>query len=91
MKQGDYLITSVADTGKGIPADAIDNLFTKFYRVQSELKSGSKGTGLGLYISKTIIEAHHGKIWVESVINQGSTFSFSLPLTQPQPQSDQES
>ncbi len=78
--QGDFVITSITDTGKGIPSESISKLFTKFFRVQGELKSGSKGTGLGLYICKNIIDAHGGKIWVESVLNQGSTFSFSLPI-----------
>lgn len=71
---------SVIDNGQGIPASAISHLFTKFYRVQSSLAMGSKGTGLGLYISKAIIDAHRGKIWVESVEGKGSTFSFTLPL-----------
>ncbi len=71
---------SVIDNGQGIPASAISHLFTKFYRVQSTLAMGSKGTGLGLYISKAIIDAHRGKIWVESVEGKGSTFSFTLQL-----------
>lgn len=71
---------SIIDNGQGIPASAISHLFTKFYRVQSSLAMGSKGTGLGLYISKAIIDAHRGKIWVESVEGKGSTFSFTLYL-----------
>lgn len=78
-QKGDDIITHVTDTGIGIPKEAIRNLFTKFYRVSSVLTAGSKGTGLGLYIAKSIIELHKGKIWVESTEHQGSTFSFSLP------------
>ena len=59
----------------------MNNLFTKFYRVAGDLTASSKGTGLGLFISKTIVEMHHGKIWVESTEGHGSTFSFSLPIT----------
>jgi len=71
--------TSVADNGTGIPADAIPNLFTKFYRV-NEMKSSTRGTGLGLYICKSIVDAHGGHIWVESAEGKGSTFSFRIPL-----------
>lgn len=70
--------TLVTDNGTGIPADALPRLFTKFYRVEG-LKT-SRGTGLGLYISKAIIEAHGGHIWVESEPGQGSTFGFRLPI-----------
>lgn len=73
------VITHVTDTGKGIPKEAMPKLFTKFFRVAGALAEGSKGTGLGLYISKAIIELHHGKIWVDSELGKGSTFSFSLP------------
>lgn len=78
--EGDQVITSVADNGPGMPQEAIPHLFTKFFRVSGALEKGSKGTGLGLYISKSIIDLHHGKIWVESAVGKGSTFYFSLPI-----------
>ncbi len=77
------VITHVTDNGEGIPAEALPHLFTKFYRVSGKLEQGSKGTGLGLYITKSIVEMHHGKIWVDSKLGAGSTFSFSLPTTPP--------
>lgn len=76
------IITHVRDNGRGIPPESIPNLFQKFYRVVSKLEQSSKGNGLGLYISKAIVEVHHGKIWVESEVGKGSTFSFSLPTQQ---------
>lgn len=77
-QKGDDVFTKVADTGQGIPPDALPHLFSKFYRVSGKLEQGSKGTGLGLYISKAMIEAHHGTITVESKMGVGSTFVFSL-------------
>ena len=81
-KDGKDLITCVKDTGIGIPPEAVAHLFTKFFRVSGALdkSSNSKGTGLGLYISKSIIDLHHGKIWAESELGKGSTFCFSLPI-----------
>ncbi|OGY28929.1 MAG: hypothetical protein A3F33_03300 [Candidatus Woykebacteria bacterium RIFCSPHIGHO2_12_FULL_43_10] len=81
------VVTHVKDTGHGIPKEAMPKLFTKFFRVWGKLEMGSKGTGLGLYISKSIVEAHGGKIWVVSELGKGSTFSFSLPInpTNPNP------
>jgi signal transduction histidine kinase len=70
--------TSVSDNGVGIPAGAIGHLFTKFFRVD-ELKSTTRGTGLGLYICKSIITAHGGTIGVDSTEGKGTTFTFSLP------------
>jgi signal transduction histidine kinase len=67
----------VADTGPGIPAEYIPYLFDAFYRADSE----QRGSGLGLAIAKTIVEAHGGKIWVDSTPGKGSTFSFTLPKT----------
>lgn len=83
--EGREVITSIQDNGRGIGKDDLSHLFTKFFRVQGALDqaSNSKGTGLGLYLSKSIIDLHHGKIWVESPgLGQGSTFSFSLPASE---------
>jgi len=85
-QKDDEVLTHIQDTGVGIPKEALPNLFTKFFRVSGALEHGSKGTGLGLYISKSIIEMHHGKIWVESELDKGSTFTFTLP-TKPYDQS----
>lgn len=70
------LIFSVTDNGNGIPKEDIPNLFKRFS--QGTTKKRSTGTGLGLYLSRQIIEAHGGKIWVESKIKKGSEFSFLL-------------
>jgi PAS domain S-box-containing protein len=79
-QKGNYLQVSITDNGNGIPKDAIPKLFTKFFRVSGSLEQGSKGTGLGLFISKSIVEMHNGKIWAESEIGRGSTFTFVLPI-----------
>ncbi len=75
-----FVIVSVSDTGAGIPEHAKHHLFTKFYRVESNITAGAKGTGLGLYVTKNIIESHGGNIQVESVVGKGSIFSFSIPI-----------
>lgn len=74
------LITSVEDNGIGISEEDQEQLFSKFFRVDSSLTREIGGSGLGLSICKTIVELHGGKIWVESEVGKGSTFSFSLPL-----------
>ena len=79
--ENDNVVTSIKDTGEGIPESAIPRLFTKFFLVSGVLEQGSKGTGLRLYISKSIIDMHEGKIWVKSKLGVGSTFTFSLPLS----------
>jgi two-component system, OmpR family, phosphate regulon sensor histidine kinase PhoR len=68
----------VRDTGSGMPAEALPKLFTKFYRVEG--MNTTHGTGLGLFISKAIVEAHGGHIWVDSQLGRGSTFGFRLPV-----------
>ncbi|HKZ34939.1 MAG TPA: ATP-binding protein [Patescibacteria group bacterium] len=78
-QKGKIVVTHIQDTGVGIPESALPKLFTKFFRVSGVLEQGSKGTGLGLYISKAIIDMHKGEIWVTSKLGKGSTFSFSLP------------
>lgn len=70
--------TKVKDEGIGIPANVVTNLFTKFYRSHRS-KQIVSGTGLGLYLSKAIIEAHGGNIWVRSTEGVGTTFGFTLP------------
>ncbi|MBI2596799.1 HAMP domain-containing protein [Candidatus Daviesbacteria bacterium] len=74
------ITTTVSDTGIGIPKEAIPHLFNKFFRVSNQTQQANKGTGLGLYISKSIVEKHHGKVWVESEPGKGSQFSFTLPI-----------
>jgi two-component system sensor histidine kinase VicK len=77
---GKRVFTSVQDDGIGMAPNVLPRLFTKFYRAKGGLASGSGGTGLGLYIAKSIVELHKGKIWVESAEGKGSTFTFSLPV-----------
>jgi signal transduction histidine kinase len=74
------VIVSVIDTGIGISKDDQDGIFEKFKQVGDILTSKPQGTGLGLPICKEIVKHHSGKIWVESKLSEGSTFSFSLPL-----------
>ncbi len=71
---------SIADTGMGIPKKDLPHIFEKFYRVDSASVRAVRGTGLGLAIAKYIIESHGGKIWAESKLGKGSTFSFTLPI-----------
>lgn len=80
-QEGETLITCVADTGPGIPQEAVPRLFERFYRVDAARSREMGGTGLGLAIVKHIIEAHGGKVWVTSEWGQGSNFYFSLPMT----------
>ena len=79
----DMVRVEVVDDGPGVPTELRARLFTKFYRVERSLIAGSRGTGLGLYISKTIIELHHGKIGIEPYTGKGSTFYFTLPIYDP--------
>ncbi|MBM4431956.1 MAG: PAS domain-containing sensor histidine kinase, partial [Chloroflexi bacterium] len=71
------VVISVRDTGVGIPKEELPRVFERFYKVDRARSGG--GTGLGLSIAKHIVQAHGGRIWVESTQGQGSTFSFSVP------------
>jgi signal transduction histidine kinase len=73
------IVVRVQDTGFGIPAADLPHVFDRFFRVRNEKTEKIGGTGLGLAIAKSIIEAHDGRIWVESEEGQGSTFAFYLP------------
>ena len=74
----DKIRVTFADNGEGIPEDYLPFLFERFYRVPGERTV--TGTGLGLYICKQIVMAHHGNIWVESVLDKGTTFIIELPV-----------
>ena len=78
---GDGVLVSVSDEGAGIPADRISRLFEVFYRVDNEVTRRAKGAGLGLALCKHMVEAHGGRIWVESEVGRGSRFSFVLPVS----------
>lgn len=76
---GDQVTLEVIDTGSGIPADKQRQLFTRFQRAASDEQTEVRGMGLGLYVTKAIVEAHHGQITVVSQEGIGSTFSITLP------------
>ena len=76
----DHLTVSVADTGPGIPEEALPHIFERFYRVP-DAEGLAPGTGLGLTITRQIIEAHGGEITISSVAGQGATFTFTLPVS----------
>ncbi len=77
-----FIEISISDTGIGIPQEDIPKVFDEFFRATNAKKIEKDGTGLGLSIAKQIVERHGGKIWVESQQGCGTTFSFTLPLTE---------
>lgn len=80
-KENSTMIISVKDQGQGIEANELSLLFKPFQKTSTRPTSGEKSTGLGLFIVRKIVEAHGGKIWVESDYGKGSAFSFALPIT----------
>jgi len=81
-QQGSWLEISVADTGEGIPAKALPDIFERFYRVDKSRTRATGGSGLGLTIAKRLVEAHGGKIEAQSELGKGSRFSFTVPILQ---------
>jgi two-component system sensor histidine kinase VicK len=77
-----FLLVSVTDSGGGIAPEDVPRAFDRFYRADHPLIAGLGETGVGLAVVKAMVEAHQGRVWVESEIGKGSTFSFALPLTQ---------
>jgi len=77
---GDFVRVAVSDTGVGIAAEDISRLFDKYEQARSRSTRSEKGTGLGLYITKQLVELHGGTITVESELGKGSTFAFTLPV-----------
>ncbi len=86
----DHVMVSVADQGVGIPEEQIDRIFERFHRVEHAQTRHAGGSGLGLSITRALVEAHGGKIWAESAIGSGSTFYFTLPLTRIEAQVDED-
>lgn len=80
QRRNDEILFSIEDTGIGIPESQKDKIFEKFKQVGDISKDRPRGIGLGLPISKQIVEAHGGKIWVESTLGMGSTFYFTIPI-----------
>lgn len=82
-QQAGSVLLTVKDTGVGIAAEHLPHVFTRFYRVDKSRARASGGSGIGLTIARSIVEAHGGKIWVESAgSGKGSTFTFTLPVAQ---------
>jgi len=81
--EGEHVLVSVQDQGPGIPPEHLDRIFDKFYQVDSSTTRRVGGTGLGLYLTRHLVEAHGGRIWVESQVGEGSTFFFTLPKRRP--------
>jgi signal transduction histidine kinase len=79
-RDGDSVRYSVTDTGIGIPEDQLGEVFAEFRQVDSTITREFGGTGLGLSITKKFVEMHGGRIWVESRLNEGSTFHFTIPI-----------
>lgn len=80
--EGSYALFQISDHGRGIPDDKLETIFERFQQVDASDSREKGGTGLGLSICRSIIERHGGKIWVESILGEGSTFFFTLPVSE---------
>jgi PAS domain S-box-containing protein len=77
-----YLLFQIKDQGRGIPEDKLETIFDRFQQVDASNSRHQGGTGLGLAICRSIVQQHGGKIWAESILGKGSTFYFTLPISQ---------
>ena len=80
QQQSEHILFTVKDQGRGIPADKLDSIFERFQQVDSSDSRNHEGTGLGLAICRSIVQQQSGQIWVESIVGEGSTFYFTIPL-----------
>lgn len=81
-KEEEKIHVSIQDNGIGIPSDLLPNLFQKFYQIDPSIRRKYGGTGLGLFICKKIVDAHKGKIWIESEQSKGTIVHILLPILQ---------
>lgn len=81
--EGEMAVCYVADQGVGIAPEEQEAIFRRFYRVDNRLRRETQGTGLGLFLTRAIVEAHGGRIWVDSEMGKGSTFTFIIPVAGP--------
>jgi two-component system phosphate regulon sensor histidine kinase PhoR len=88
---GETVSVSVSDEGIGIPPEHLDKVFLRFHRVDNMDTRQAGGTGIGLYLVKHLVDAHHGSIEVKSEVGEGSTFTFTLPKTQQTQEESEES
>jgi signal transduction histidine kinase len=79
-QEGDRVLFQIKDQGRGIPTDKLETIFERFQQVDASDSRNQDGTGLGLAICRNIVQQHGGRIWVESVLGEGSTFCFTLPI-----------
>jgi CheY-like chemotaxis protein len=84
------VVVTVSDSGAGIPADKLENIFEEFTQVDGSSTRAAGGTGLGLSITRHFVEMHGGRIWVESTVDEGSTFYVALPIEGPPDPSEEE-
>ena len=87
-RQSGWLEVEVSDTGSGVPPEHLPHVFERFYRADTSRARSTGGRGIGLTISRQLVEAHGGRIWAESEMGRGSTFRFTLPLAEPGPRKD---
>lgn len=83
---GDQMLVAVTDTGIGIPAEELEHIFSKFYQIEAHSEHSVTGSGLGLHITRQIVEGHRGRIWATSQVGTGSTLTVSLPLGNEEPE-----
>lgn len=84
-RDGENVVVGVSDEGVGISPEDQAKLFTRFQRLEESVRTRTEGIGLGLSVCRTLVEAHGGRIWVESTPGQGSTFSFTIPMNMQPP------
>jgi signal transduction histidine kinase len=83
-KRDKELVLDVSDDGVGIPDDQVERVFERFYQVDGSMSRRFGGAGLGLALVKEVVDAHGGKVYLESAVDQGSKFTVTLPIAQTQ-------